>query len=76
MIKITSFYPFQNFMRITQDFYEDKAVVEIKSLTLEHEYEFEYKDVFRIAALYGKSMPEVVSKLRGESNPKPGKSRK
>ncbi len=49
MIKITSFYPFQNFMRITQDFYEDKAVVKIKSLMLEHEYEFEYKDVGEIS---------------------------
>ncbi len=49
MIKFTSFYPFSNFMRVTQEFYEDNAVVKIKSLTSEHEFEFEYKDVVEIS---------------------------
>jgi len=39
-------------------------------------YHWFFKDVFRIAALHGKSASEVVSKLRGESDPKPGKSKK
>lgn len=47
-IKITSFYPFRNFLRITQEFYEDKAKVKVKSLTFEHEYQFDYKDVGEI----------------------------
>lgn len=48
MIKITSFYLFQNFLRITQRFYEEKAIVTVKSLTVEREFEFEYKDVGKI----------------------------
>lgn len=48
IIKITSFYPFRNFLRITQEFYEDKATVKVKSLTFEHEYQFDYKDVAKI----------------------------
>jgi len=45
MIKITSYYPFQNLLRVTQEFYEDKAVVKLTALTFEREFEFEYKDV-------------------------------
>jgi hypothetical protein len=50
MIKITSFYPFRNFLRITQEFYEDKAVVKIRSLTVEREFEFKYSDVSAISS--------------------------
>ena len=39
-------------------------------------YNWFFKDVFRIGSLYGKSLSEVVSNLRGESNPKPGKSKR
>jgi len=39
-------------------------------------YHWFFKDVFRIASLYGKSLPEVVGKLRGEPNSKTNKSRK
>jgi hypothetical protein len=39
-------------------------------------YHWFFKDVFRIAALYGKSLSEVVNKLRGDVNPKPGRSKK
>jgi hypothetical protein len=39
-------------------------------------YHWFFKDVFRIAALYGKSLPEVVNKLRGETNPKPRRGKK
>ncbi len=39
-------------------------------------YHWFFKDVFRIAALYGKSSSEVVNKLRGEPNPKSGRSKK
>lgn len=49
MIKISSFYPFQSLLRITQEFHEDKAVVKMKSLTFEREFEFEYKDVGEIS---------------------------
>ena len=45
MIKTTSFYPFMNFLSITQEFYEEKAVVRIKSIKHEREYEFAYKDI-------------------------------
>jgi hypothetical protein len=48
MIKITSFYPFQNFLRITQEFHEDKAVIKSKSLSFEHNHEFSYKEVGEI----------------------------
>lgn len=39
-------------------------------------YHWFFKDVFRIAALHGKSLSEVVNKLRGEEKPKPGRSKK
>lgn len=42
MIKLTSFYPFSNFLKITNEFHNDKVVVKMKSLT--HEYEFELSD--------------------------------
>jgi len=51
MIKITSFYPFQNLLRVTQEFYEDKAIVKWKSLTIERE--FEYKDVAETSDSFG-----------------------
>jgi len=49
MIKITSFYPFRSFLRVTQEFHEDKAIVKMKSLTFEREFEFEYKNVGEIS---------------------------
>jgi len=48
MIKITSLYPFQNFLNVTQEFYEDKATVKAKSFTFEQSYEFEYKNIIEI----------------------------
>jgi len=36
-------------LRVTQEFHEDKAVVKMKSLTFEREFEFEYKDVGEIS---------------------------
>jgi len=56
MIKITSFYLFQSLRRVTQEFHEDKAIVKMKSLTFEREFEFEYKDVGEISdAFYANS---------------------
>lgn len=56
MIKLTTFYPFSNFMRVTQEFYEDKAIIKRKSLTVEHEFEFKYEDVNEISdAFFGSS---------------------
>ena len=49
MIKLTSFYPFENFLRVTQEFYDDKAIVKTKSLRFERGYEFNYKDVGEIS---------------------------
>ncbi len=49
MIKLTAFYPFSNFLRVTQEFYEDKAVIKSKSLTFKREIEFQYKDVHEIS---------------------------
>src|SRR5437867_1207393 len=49
MITITSFYPFRNLLRITQEFYEDKALVRMRSLTLEREFEFSYAEVNEIS---------------------------
>lgn len=52
MIKISSFYPFQNLSSVVQEFYEDKAHVKIRSLAVEREFEFEYKDVAEISEAY------------------------
>lgn len=56
MIKLTSFYPFSNFMRITQEFHEDKAVVKWSSLKAEREYTFNYNKITRIS--YSKEASE------------------
>ena len=52
MIKLTSFYPFSSFLRVTQEFHEDKATVKTKSLSFEREFEFDYKDVGEISDAY------------------------
>jgi len=39
-------------------------------------YHWFFKEVFRAALLYGKSLSEVVNKLRGEAKPAPNKSKK
>jgi hypothetical protein len=52
MIKITSFFPFSNLLRVTQEFYEDKAVVKMKSLTFEREFEFKYSELGEISDAY------------------------
>jgi len=49
MVKLSSFFPFSSFLRITQEFHEKKAFVKMKSLTYEREFEFEYKDVGEIS---------------------------
>lgn len=49
MIKLTAFYPFSNFLRVTQEFYEDSAIVKSKSLTFESEFNFKYEDVGEIS---------------------------
>jgi hypothetical protein len=48
MIKITSFYPLQNLGKVTQEFYDDKAVVTPKSLNYEGQSEFLYSEVGEI----------------------------
>lgn len=48
MIKITSFNPFRNFLRITQEFHEDKVFVRMKSLSIERNIEFNYEEVGEI----------------------------
>ncbi len=52
MIKLTSFYPFSNFLRVTQEFHEDKVVVREKSLTYEREFEFNYVEIGEISDAY------------------------
>jgi len=52
MIKITSFYPFSNLLRVTQEFYEDKAIIEMKSLTYDREFEFNYSELGEISDAY------------------------
>lgn len=49
MIKISSFYPFQNLLRVTHEFYDDKVCVKTKSLNSEQEFDFDYKDVTEIS---------------------------
>ncbi len=49
MIKISSFYLFSNFLRVTSEFYEDKAIVKMRSLTLERDFEFYYTQVNEIS---------------------------
>ena len=55
MIKITSFYPFNGFLRINQEFYEDKFIVKTKSFTFEHEVEYPYSKVIKISDSYNSS---------------------
>lgn len=49
MIKISSFYPFQNLLRVTHEFYDDKVCVKTKSLNSEQEFDFDYRDVAEIS---------------------------
>lgn len=49
MIRLESFYPFRQWLRITQEFHDDRATVKLKSITFEREFEFEYKDVAEIS---------------------------
>lgn len=49
MITIKSFLPFRNMLRATHEFHDEKAIVKIKSITLEREYGFDYKDVMEIS---------------------------
>ncbi len=49
MIKINSFYPFSNFLRVSAEFHEEKAIIKTKSLTFEREHEFRYDQVTEIA---------------------------
>jgi hypothetical protein len=48
MIKIMSFYPLRNLGKVTQEFYDDKAVITSKSLNYEGQSEFSYSDVGEI----------------------------
>jgi uncharacterized membrane protein (Fun14 family) len=57
MIKIISFQPFQNLLRDAQEYHEDKAYIKIKTLKIDREFEFEYKDA-----------TEVVDAFRYEYN--------
>jgi hypothetical protein len=52
MIKLSSSYPFSGFLRVAQEFHEEKAIVKMKSLTFEREFEFEYKDVGEISDVF------------------------
>lgn len=51
-IIITSFYPFENFLRVTNEFYDNKVVVNTKSLTYESELEFSYDEISQISDIY------------------------
>jgi hypothetical protein len=59
MIKLTSFYPFAGFLRVTQEFHEDKFVVKTKSLTFEQETEFRYDQVAEISDSYQSSSSQM-----------------
>lgn len=45
MIKLTSFYPFSSWLRITQEFDNDKIIVKQKSLTAEVALEIKYEQI-------------------------------
>ena len=60
MIKITSFYPFSGWLRVTQEFHEDKVIVKTKSLTIEHENEFSYNLITAISDSYRSSGGQEV----------------
>ena len=45
MIKLTSFYPFPSWLRITQEFKDDKIVVTQKSLTAEVKFDVKYEQI-------------------------------
>ncbi|MBI5934588.1 MAG: hypothetical protein HY867_12860 [Chloroflexi bacterium] len=60
MIKITSFYPFAGWLRVTQEFYEDKFIVKSKSLTFEQETEFSYDQVAEISDAYQSTSSQMT----------------
>lgn len=60
MIKLSSFYPFSNLLRVTQEFHEEKAFVKMKSLTFEQNFEFEYKDVGEISDTFAANNSQLI----------------
>ncbi len=60
MIKITSFYPFSGWLKMTQEFYDDKFVVRTKSLTFEREDEYVYNKVAAISHSYHSSNSQML----------------
>lgn len=60
MIKIKLFYPFQNLLRVSQEFYEDKAIVKTKSLSFEQVYEFNYKDVVEVIDAFKSEYSQIT----------------
>jgi hypothetical protein len=60
MIKVISFSLFQSLLRVTQEFHEEKALVKVKSLTFEREYEFEYKNVREISDAFHANSSQIV----------------
>lgn len=48
MIKLTSFYPFQSWLRVTQEFHDDKIVIKKKSLSAEVELDADYDQIAEI----------------------------
>ena len=52
MIKLTSLYPFSGFLRVTQEFYDEKFIVKTKSLTFAREEEHTYSNIADIADAY------------------------
>jgi hypothetical protein len=48
MIKLTSFYPFPSWLRVTQEFGNDKIIVKQKSLTAEVEFDVKYDQISSI----------------------------
>ena len=45
MIRLSAFFVTRNFARLDHEFYDDKLIVKVKSLTIESENEVEYKKI-------------------------------
>jgi hypothetical protein len=49
MIKITSYYPFANLLRVTQEFFDDQCMVYTKSISAEHKETYSYDSIAEVS---------------------------
>jgi len=60
MIELTSFYPLQNFPKVSEEYFEDRAILKAKSLSFEQDFDFEYKDVVQITGAFRSTYNQIT----------------